>query len=83
MPPRRLLLLAVLCAPAPALAGPVPACGPHQHVESERDEDEGSVVKRCVCDAGWDADGPGRPCRAASGGADKPGRTGKRRGGKR
>ena len=81
--PLRLLLLLGLCAPAPALAGPDPACGPHQHVVTERDEDEGSVVKRCVCDAGWDGGGPGRPCRSAAAGPEKPARAGKRRGGKR
>ena len=48
-------------SPLPALAGPDPACGPHEHVVSERDEDEGGMVKRCVCDEGWDADGPGKP----------------------
>jgi hypothetical protein len=82
MPLRRLILVAALCLPAPTLAGADSACGPHQHVESERDEDEGGVVRRCVCDAGWDADGPGRPCRSAAAAAGKPARTGKRRGGK-
>lgn len=63
---RRLLLLALLAAPSVARSGaPTLQCGPHQHVVEERDEDEGSKVKRCVCDEGWDADGPGRPCRQA------------------
>ena len=57
-----ILLGASLSAPAFAAD---PACGPHQHVVVEKDEDEGSTVKRCACDAGWDADGPGAPCRKA------------------
>ncbi|MSP60100.1 MAG: hypothetical protein EXR72_07110 [Myxococcales bacterium] len=38
-------------------------CGPHQHVVVEKDEDEGATRKRCACDEGWDAEGPGRPCK--------------------
>jgi hypothetical protein len=38
-------------------------CGAHQHVAVEANEDEGGTVKRCVCDEGWDAGGPGAPCK--------------------
>lgn len=55
-------------------AGPDPSCGPHEHLVVERDEDEGSVVKRCLCEPGWDAAGPAPPCRPqGSGGAAQPG----------
>ena len=60
---RRLLLLSLLASPPLALAdGASLKCGPHQHVVEERDEEEGSKVSRCVCDQGWEAEGPGRPC---------------------
>jgi hypothetical protein len=64
----RAIALALFAAPLPSLAGE-PQCGPHEHVVTERDDEEGSIVKRCVCDEGWDADGPGKPCRQAKGGA--------------
>lgn len=61
------ILLASLFIPvflaAPALAE-APACGPHEHLVIEKDPDEGATVKRCVCDADWDADGPQPPCRS-------------------
>jgi hypothetical protein len=40
-------------------------CGAHQHVAVETNEDEGGTVKRCVCDDGWNAGGPGAPCKRA------------------
>lgn len=62
----RLALAALgLCLGAPAARAVDAACGAHQHVVVEQNEDEGGTVKRCVCDAGWDADGPGAPCRKA------------------
>ncbi len=62
---KRLIVPFVLAlSPAAGLATEL-KCGPHEHIVEERDEDEGSKVKRCVCDEGWDADGPGKPCRAA------------------
>ena len=56
-------VLGLLFLGAPARAADL-TCGKHQHVSAEKDEDEGTV-KRCVCDDGWDADGPGAPCRKA------------------
>ena len=45
-------------------------CGAHQHEAVEQNDDEGGTVKRCVCDEGWDAGGPGAPCKKAK--AEKP-----------
>ena len=47
---------------APAFADEL-KCGPHEHVISERDPEEGAMTKRCVCDEGWDATGPAPPCK--------------------
>ena len=55
--------LCLLCLGAPAARAADPKCGAHQHVAVEKDEDEGSMVKRCVCDEGWNANGPGTPCK--------------------
>ncbi|MDB4969018.1 MAG: hypothetical protein JWN44_4707 [Myxococcales bacterium] len=52
--------LTLLGAPAARAAE---KCGPHQHVAVESNDEEGGTVKRCVCDEGWDAGGPGAPCR--------------------
>ena len=66
------IVLGVLALAVP-MARAADKCGPHQHVAVEKDEDEGGTVKRCVCDEGWDADGPGTPCRKANGaGGKKP-----------
>jgi hypothetical protein len=58
------VVLAVLGLAAPA-ARAAEKCGPHQHIAVEKDEDEGGTVKRCVCDEGWNAGGPGAPCKKA------------------
>jgi hypothetical protein len=68
---RSLVILGLLLSPLSAFADGL-KCGPHEHVVEERDEEEGSKVKRCVCDEGWDADGPGKPCRQAKPDAKKP-----------
>jgi hypothetical protein len=48
-------------------------CGAHQHVAVEQNDDEGGTVKRCVCDEGWNANGPGAPCKKVKpDGAKKP-----------
>jgi hypothetical protein len=54
--------LALSCLSAPA-ARAAEKCGPHQHSVVEANDEEGGTVKRCVCDEGWDAGGPGAPCR--------------------
>jgi hypothetical protein len=54
-----------------AVARAAEKCGAHQHVAVERDDDEGGSVKRCVCDDGWNANGPGAPCKKVKG-AKKP-----------
>jgi hypothetical protein len=61
----RALAAILVLAPSSALAGPDPACGPHEHLVVEKDADEGSTVKRCLCDEGWDEGGPAPPCRQA------------------
>jgi len=45
-------------------------CGPHQHEAVEQNDDEGGTVHRCECDEGWDAGGPGTPCKKVK--AEKP-----------
>lgn len=68
----RTLMLALLLLAAPAAAQEL-KCGPHEHLVTERDPDEGAMMKRCVCDEGWDADGPAPPCRERpKGGAKAP-----------
>ncbi|HEX4458710.1 MAG TPA: hypothetical protein VIA18_12125 [Polyangia bacterium] len=62
------LCLVFLGAPT-ARAGET-KCGVHQHEAVEQNDDEGGTVKRCVCDEGWDANGPGAPCKKVK--ADKP-----------
>lgn len=54
-----------------AVARATEKCGAHQHLSVEKDEDEGGTVKRCVCDDGWSASGPGAPCKKV-GAAKKP-----------
>lgn len=54
-------LFATVALFAPAYAADT--CGSHQHVAVETNDDEGGTVKRCVCDDGWNADGPGAPCK--------------------
>lgn len=57
-------MLGLFCLDAPvARAAVETTCGAHQHVAVEKDEDEGGTIKRCVCDEGWNAGGPGAPCR--------------------
>ena len=55
-------LFALVSVAAPA-ARAADKCGAHQHVATESNDDEGGTVKRCVCDEGWDAGGPGAPCK--------------------
>ncbi len=47
-------------------------CKAHQHESVEKDDDQGAIVKRCVCDEGWDAGGPGAPCKKVKPGKTKP-----------
>lgn len=54
-------LFALVALGAPARAAD--KCGAHQHVAVENNDDEGGTVKRCVCDDGWNAGGPGAPCK--------------------
>lgn len=80
------LALALTLGPpavAPVLAGPDPVCGPHEHVFVERDEEEGSTVKRCVCDEGYVSEGPGKPCKPIAGAAPGKGAPPAAGGGKR
>jgi hypothetical protein len=58
-----ILALGLLCLGAPTVRAAETACGPHQHAAVEQNDDEGGTVKRCICDEGWDADGPGAPCK--------------------
>jgi hypothetical protein len=58
-----ILALGLLCLGATAARAADSKCGAHQHVAMETNDDEGGTVKRCVCDDGWNADGPGAPCR--------------------
>jgi hypothetical protein len=59
-----LMALGILCFASAARAAD-PACGAHQHQVVEQNDEEGGTLKRCVCDEGWDAGGPGAPCRKA------------------
>jgi hypothetical protein len=80
MPARSLFafsLAALLGAPAAATAAS--DCGPHQHLVVEKDPDEGGTMKRCLCDEGWDADGPAPPCRAARADPRHPAKDGGRK----
>lgn len=52
-----------LCGAAAPMARAAEKCGAHQHVAVENNDDEGGTVKRCVCDEGWNAGGPGAPCK--------------------
>ena len=61
-------VLGFLCLGDPA-ARAAEKCGTHQHQAVEANDEEGGTVKRCVCDEGWDAGGPGAPCRKVK--ADK------------
>jgi hypothetical protein len=47
-------------------------CGAHQHEATEANDDEGGTVKRCVCDDGWNANGPGAPCKKVKAEGKKP-----------
>jgi len=64
-----LIALALLSLGAPAARAAEPKCGPHKHEAVEQNDDEGGTVKRCVCDEGWDAGGPGAPCKKVRAGA--------------
>ncbi|MGZ3427680.1 MAG: hypothetical protein ACXVCV_13575 [Polyangia bacterium] len=66
-----LALFALVGAAAPR-ARAAEKCGAHQHVAVETNDDEGGTVKRCVCDDGWNANGPGAPCKKVKPGAKKP-----------
>ena len=57
------IALGLLCLGAPDARAGDSKCGPHQHVAVENNDDEGGTVKRCVCDDGWNADGPAAQCR--------------------
>lgn len=63
-------LLALVSIGAPARAAE--KCGPHQHVATETNDEEGGTVKRCVCDEGWNAGGPGAPCKKVKAEGKKP-----------
>jgi hypothetical protein len=60
-----IVVLGLSCLSAPAARAADPKCGAHQHVAVEKDEDEGGMVKHCVCDDGWNANGPAPPCKKA------------------
>lgn len=60
----RYFAASLLFAAAPAFAGADPKCGPHEHLVTEKDPEEGGIMKRCMCDEGWDAGGPAPPCRS-------------------
>lgn len=62
--PLTFALLALAGVGAPA-ARATEKCGEHQHVAVENNDDEGGTVKRCVCDDGWNANGPTAPCKKA------------------
>ena len=66
------LSLLALVAGGARVARAADKCGAHQHVAVEKNDDEGGTVKRCVCDEGWDANGPAPPCKKAKPGAKKP-----------
>jgi hypothetical protein len=57
------LVLPIALAISSPAAAEDPKCGPHEHLVVERDPDEGAMTRRCLCDEGWDADGPAPPCR--------------------
>lgn len=65
-----IVALALCFLGAPTVRAGETKCGPHQHQAVEQNEDEGGTVKRCVCDDGWDAGGPGAPCKKVK--AQKP-----------
>ncbi|MCU1282589.1 MAG: hypothetical protein JWM53_6135 [bacterium] len=69
--PTTLALLALVSLGAPA-ARAAEKCGAHQHEAVEANDDEGGTVKRCVCDDGWNANGPGAPCKKVKAAAAKP-----------
>jgi hypothetical protein len=58
-----ILTIGLLFLGAPIARAAETRCGLHQHEAVEQNDDEGGTVKRCVCDDGWDADGPGAPCK--------------------
>jgi hypothetical protein len=58
-----ILALGLFCLGAPTVRAAETKCGLHQHEAVEQNDDEGGTVKRCVCDDGWDAGGPGAPCK--------------------
>ena len=64
-----ILVVGLACLSAPS-ARAAQKCGAHQHEAVEQNDDEGGTVKRCVCDEGWDAGGPGAPCKKVK--AEKP-----------
>jgi hypothetical protein len=64
-----ILALGLSCFAVPS-AHAAQKCGAHQHEAVEQNDDEGGTVKRCVCDEGWDAGGPGAPCKKTKG--EKP-----------
>jgi hypothetical protein len=60
-----IIVLGLLFLGAPAARAGETKCGAHQHQAVEQNDDEGGTLKRCVCDDGWDANGPGAPCKKA------------------
>ncbi|HEY2747500.1 MAG TPA: hypothetical protein VGL86_22910 [Polyangia bacterium] len=70
-----LALLGAVSLGAPTAARADGKCGAHQHQSVEKDTDEDSTVKRCVCDDGWNAAGPVAPCKKVKPGKTKPAKT--------
>jgi hypothetical protein len=66
-----LVAFGLLCLGAPS-ARAAEKCKAHQHESVSKDEDQGAIVKRCVCDTGWDAAGPEAPCKKVKPGTTKP-----------
>jgi hypothetical protein len=65
-----MIALGLLCLGVPAVRAGETKCAAHQHEAVEQNDDEGGTVKRCICDDGWDANGPAGPCQKAK--AAKP-----------
>ena len=60
-----IIALGLLCLGVPTARAGQTKCGAHQHEAVEKNDDEGGTVKRCVCDEGWDGNGPAPPCKKA------------------
>ena len=66
-----ILALGLVLLGAPAARARETRCPAHQHEKVETDADEGGTVKHCVCDDGWDANGPAPPCKKPKAGKSK------------